>query len=87
MVDNIQPYTQLLVGYVLANETIYLIKKKKKNEPIYGMICWFGLPYYVFFFFWEDPYYVERVIIYNFKLVYHLRYKVKISILLQASTF
>ena len=49
MVDNIQPYTQLLVGYVLANETIYLIKKKK-NEPIYGMICWFGLPYYVFFF-------------------------------------
>ena len=41
----------------------------------------------MFFFFWEDPYYVERVIIYNFKLVYHLRYKVKISILLQASTF
>ena len=39
------------------------------------------------FLIWEDPYYVERVIIYNFKLVYHLRYKVKISILLQASTF
>ena len=76
MVDNIQPYTQLLVGYVLANETIYLIKKKKKWTYIWDdMLVWASL---LCFFFFEKILIMLNVLLYtilNWYITYLIRLK------------